>query len=157
MSCHFSSFRGILASFETRTIEVRVRGSGSYLGPDEYRSLFVSLAYRTSASPLNSVLHLKARPPDIMHSYRGRTGPSRSTPANVQCQKCLKRDKSLAPAPCSFFCNKLTFLERHYSYECKAAPQERPYAARPSRSQQLRNPKLVPKLTEATPDEVERK
>ncbi|TPX13287.1 uncharacterized protein E0L32_006260 [Thyridium curvatum] len=92
-----------------------------------------------------------------MHSYRGRTGPSRSTPANVQCQKCLKRDKSLAPSPCSSLCNKLTFLERHYSYECKAAPQERPYAARPSRSQQLRNPKLVPKLTEATPDEVERK
>lgn len=27
-----------------------------------------------------------------MHAYRGRGGPSRSTPANVQCQKCLKRD-----------------------------------------------------------------
>ncbi|OHE90259.1 hypothetical protein CORC01_14446 [Colletotrichum orchidophilum] len=29
-----------------------------------------------------------------MHSYRGRGGPRQSTPANVQCQKCLKRDKS---------------------------------------------------------------
>ncbi|KOS20177.1 hypothetical protein ESCO_006263 [Escovopsis weberi] len=36
---------------------------------------------------------------------------------------------------------------RHYSYECKASTQERPYTSRPSRSQQLRNPKLVPKLT----------
>ncbi|EFW99222.1 hypothetical protein CMQ_5643 [Grosmannia clavigera kw1407] len=39
---------------------------------------------------------------------------------------------------------------RHYSYECKVTPQERPYKARPSRSQQLRNPKLVPKLHEDT-------
>ncbi|KAI1177148.1 zinc knuckle-domain-containing protein [Nemania sp. FL0916] len=55
-----------------------------------------------------------------------RRGPSKATPANVQCQKCLKRG--------------------HYSYECKAPPQERPYKARPSRTQQLLNPKLVPKL-----------
>ncbi|KAI0456950.1 zinc knuckle-domain-containing protein [Xylaria acuta] len=55
-----------------------------------------------------------------------RRGPSKSTPANVQCQKCLKRG--------------------HYSYECKASAQERPYTARPSRTQQLLNPKLVPKL-----------
>ncbi|KAH8905628.1 hypothetical protein BR93DRAFT_814732 [Coniochaeta sp. PMI_546] len=27
-----------------------------------------------------------------MYSYRGRGGPSRSTPANVTCQKCLKKD-----------------------------------------------------------------
>ncbi|KAI1824572.1 zinc knuckle-domain-containing protein [Xylaria intraflava] len=55
-----------------------------------------------------------------------RRGPSKSTPANVQCQKCLKRG--------------------HYSYECKASAQERPYVPRPSRTQQLLNPKLVPKL-----------
>ncbi|KAI1182549.1 zinc knuckle-domain-containing protein [Nemania serpens] len=55
-----------------------------------------------------------------------RRGPSKSTPANVQCQKCLKRG--------------------HYSYECKISGQERPYVARPSRTQQLLNPKLVPKL-----------
>ncbi|KAI1389481.1 zinc knuckle-domain-containing protein [Hypoxylon trugodes] len=55
-----------------------------------------------------------------------RRGPPKSTPANVQCQKCLKRG--------------------HYSYECKASAQERPYVSRPSRTQQLFNPKLVPKL-----------
>ncbi|KAI0440224.1 zinc knuckle-domain-containing protein [Xylaria telfairii] len=59
-----------------------------------------------------------------------RRGPSKSTPANVQCQKCLKRG--------------------HYSYECKASTQERPYVARPSRTQQLFNPKLAPKLASET-------
>ncbi|KAI0202081.1 zinc knuckle-domain-containing protein [Astrocystis sublimbata] len=59
-----------------------------------------------------------------------RRAPTKSTPASVQCQKCLKRG--------------------HYSYECKAAAQERPYVARPSRTQQLRNPKLVPKLDSDT-------
>ena len=34
----------------------------------------------------------------------------------------------------------------HYSYDCKAQAQERPYISRPSRSQQLLNPKLKPKL-----------
>lgn len=72
-----------------------------------------------------------------MYAYRGRSGPSRSTPANVQCQKCLKRG--------------------HYSYECKASTQERPYVPRPSRSQQLRNPKLVPKLTNDTLNPLEKK
>ncbi|PON23502.1 hypothetical protein TGAM01_v207736 [Trichoderma gamsii] len=69
-----------------------------------------------------------------MFTYRGRGGPSRSTPANVQCQK-----------------------SRHYSYECKSSSQERPYVSRPSRSQQLRNPKLVPKLTSDTPNPLEKK
>ncbi|KAJ4153994.1 hypothetical protein LMH87_010458 [Akanthomyces muscarius] len=64
-------------------------------------------------------------------------GPSRSTPANVQCQKCLKRG--------------------HYSYECNATAQERPYVSRPSRTQQLRNPKLVPKLTNDSPNPLEKK
>ncbi|KAG6117336.1 hypothetical protein E4U13_001194 [Claviceps humidiphila] len=50
-----------------------------------------------------------------------------------------------------------TRIERHYSYECKASSQERPYVSRPSRSQQLRNPKLVPKLTNDTPNPVEKK
>ncbi|KAM0669212.1 hypothetical protein ACQRIU_002774 [Beauveria bassiana] len=70
-----------------------------------------------------------------MHSYR--SGPSRSTPANVQCQKCLKRG--------------------HYSYECKTTAQERPYVSRPSRTQQLRNPKLIPKLTNDAPNPLEKK
>ncbi|KAH8785731.1 zinc knuckle-domain-containing protein [Diaporthe sp. PMI_573] len=72
-----------------------------------------------------------------MHSYRGRGGPRKPTPANVQCQKCLKRG--------------------HYSYECKVQLQERPYNPRPSRTQQLLNPKLVPKLTNDTPDDATRK
>ncbi|WDK20677.1 hypothetical protein CGRA01v4_11963 [Colletotrichum graminicola] len=72
-----------------------------------------------------------------MHPYRGRGGPRQSTPANVQCQKCLKRG--------------------HYSYECKEPAQTRPYVSRPSRTQQLRNPKLMPKLTNETPDDAERK
>ncbi|KAI9167639.1 hypothetical protein HJFPF1_03772 [Paramyrothecium foliicola] len=46
---------------------------------------------------------------------------------------------------------------RHYSYECKASAQERPYVSRPSRSQQLRNPKLVPKLTNDTLEPLEEK
>ncbi|KAI1303349.1 zinc knuckle-domain-containing protein [Xylaria venustula] len=66
-----------------------------------------------------------------------RRGPSKSTPANVQCQKCLKRG--------------------HYSYECKASAQERPYTARPSRTQQLLNPKLAPKLASETPDALQDK
>ncbi|KAK1774161.1 zinc knuckle-domain-containing protein [Copromyces sp. CBS 386.78] len=63
--------------------------------------------------------------------YRGRNIPSKSTPSTVQCQKCLKRG--------------------HYSYECKASAAERPYIPRPSRTQQLFNPKLLPKLTQAAP------
>ncbi|ORY59568.1 zinc knuckle-domain-containing protein [Pseudomassariella vexata] len=66
-----------------------------------------------------------------------RRGPSKATPANVQCQKCLKRG--------------------HYSYECKASAQERPYIPRPSRTQQLLNPKLIPKLASDTPDALSSK
>ncbi|KAH6845090.1 zinc knuckle-domain-containing protein [Chaetomium sp. MPI-CAGE-AT-0009] len=72
-----------------------------------------------------------------MHSFRGRSGPSKATPSNVQCQKCLKRG--------------------HYSYECKSVPQERPYIARPSRTQQLFNPKLLPKLASETPNPLQEK
>ncbi|RSL50525.1 hypothetical protein CEP54_011903 [Fusarium duplospermum] len=52
---------------------------------------------------------------------------------------------------------KLDVKERHYSYECKAASQERPYVSRPSRSQQFRNPKLVPKLTNDKLNPLEKK
>jgi len=57
---------------------------------------------------------------------RNARGGSKAT-ATTTCQKCLKKG--------------------HYSYECKAAAQERPYTARPSRGQQLLNPNLRPKLT----------
>ncbi|KAF4126294.1 hypothetical protein GMORB2_0030 [Geosmithia morbida] len=64
-----------------------------------------------------------------MFGFRGRGGPSRATPANA----------------------------RHYSYECKASSQDRPYVSRPSRTQQMRNPKLVPKLDSDTPKPLENK
>ncbi|KAM7209191.1 hypothetical protein V8F20_000529 [Naviculisporaceae sp. PSN 640] len=51
----------------------------------------------------------------------------------------------------------LTYSERHYSYECKVPVQERPYVARPSRTQQLSNPKLMPKLTTEVPEEFQKK
>lgn len=46
---------------------------------------------------------------------------------------------------------------RHYSYECKATTQERPYTSRPSRTQQLLNPKLAPKLASDVPNDLIRK
>ncbi len=48
----------------------------------------------------------------------------------------------------------LTYYLRHYSYECKATAQERPYMARPSRTQQLQNPKLRPQLTTDVPEDA---
>ncbi|KAJ5689665.1 hypothetical protein N7462_004057 [Penicillium macrosclerotiorum] len=69
-----------------------------------------------------------------MNRYRNapglRAGPSKAT-ATTLCQKCLKRD----------------------IYECKAAAQERPYTARPSRTQQLLNPRLMPKLSTEVPSD----
>lgn len=72
-----------------------------------------------------------------MFVHRGRGGPRRPTPANIQCQKCLKRG--------------------HYSYECKTPVQERPYVPRPSRTQQLRNPSLMPKLANDSLSATERR
>lgn len=64
------------------------------------------------------------------------SAPSKANPQTL-CQKCLKRG--------------------HYSYECKSSTQERPYASRPSRTQQLTNPKLLPKLTSDIPNDLLRK
>ncbi|PBP18632.1 hypothetical protein BUE80_DR010612 [Diplocarpon rosae] len=72
-----------------------------------------------------------------MNRYtRGPTigGPSKAT-ASTLCQKCLKRD----------------------NYECKAVVQERPYVSRPSRTQQLLNPKLLPKLASDVSQDLLRK
>ncbi|EYE92502.1 uncharacterized protein EURHEDRAFT_415267 [Aspergillus ruber CBS 135680] len=63
----------------------------------------------------------------------GLRGPTKAS-ASTLCQKCLKRG--------------------HYSYECTASAQERPYLARPSRTQQLQNPKLRPKLSSDTPNDL---
>lgn len=53
--------------------------------------------------------------------------------------------------------DRLTPAERHYSYECKGTTQDRPYIARPSRTQQLFNPKLVPKLNSDVLEGLEKK
>lgn len=49
----------------------------------------------------------------------------------------------MSPANCSL---------RHYSYECKATA--RPYVSRPSRTQQLLNPRLAPQLTSEIPNDL---
>ncbi|CAG8419172.1 unnamed protein product [Penicillium salamii] len=89
-----------------------------------------------------------------MNRYRNAPtlrGPSKAS-ATTLCQKCLKRDMYSpvidAKTPGANFC------ARHYSYECKAPAQERPYIPRPSRTQQLLNPKLVPKLSTENPNEL---
>jgi len=46
---------------------------------------------------------------------------------NTLCQKCLQKG--------------------HFSYECQTATQSRPYTSRPSRTQQLVDPKLRPQIT----------
>jgi len=63
----------------------------------------------------------------------GRRAPSKAS-ASTLCQKCLKRG--------------------HFTYECNASLQERPYVARPSRTQQFLNPKLRQKLTDDEPNKL---
>ncbi|PYI01712.1 hypothetical protein BO78DRAFT_464455 [Aspergillus sclerotiicarbonarius CBS 121057] len=73
-----------------------------------------------------------------MNRYRnapGLRGPTKATPSTL-CQKCLKRG--------------------HYSYECTVTAQERPYMSRPSRTQQLQNPKLRPQLSADVPSDSSR-
>jgi len=41
--------------------------------------------------------------------------------------------------------------------ECKESVQDRPYISRPSRTQQLLNPKLVPELKPSVPEEFTKK
>lgn len=86
-------------------------------------------------------------------------GPWRAQPVDTgQCPvpKMLKT-RYVPASNCLMRLCELTCLARHYSYECKSSTQERPYVSRPSRSQQLRNPKLVPKLTSDTPNPLEKK
>ncbi|KAG9659731.1 hypothetical protein KCU95_g19250, partial [Aureobasidium melanogenum] len=64
-------------------------------------------------------------------AFVGGASSNNRASANTTCQKCLQKG--------------------HYSYECKAQAQERPYISRPSRSQQFLNPKLKPKLANIAP------
>lgn len=93
---------------------------------------------------------------NLMNRYRnapGFGGPSKASPTTL-CQKCLKRDMS--PSAAFLILLYADFAARHYSYECKATTQERPYISRPSRTQQLQNPRLMPKLSNDVPDDLQR-
>ncbi|KAL1956959.1 hypothetical protein VTO42DRAFT_6448 [Malbranchea cinnamomea] len=71
-----------------------------------------------------------------MNRYRNIPGLrpfTKATPTTI-CQKCLQKG--------------------HYSYECKVSTQDRPYRSRPSRTQQLANPKLQPQLTTEVPEDL---
>lgn len=75
----------------------------------------------------------------LMNRYRtvpGFAGQSKASPSTT-CQKCLKKG--------------------HYSYECKESVQTRPYVSRPSRTQQLLNPKLAPRLASDVTNDLFRK
>lgn len=83
--------------------------------------------------------------------HSSRLSQPKASPSTV-CQKCLERGK------CGQFAKVITFGLRigHYTYECK---NTRPYVSRPSRTQQLENPKLQEKLRVAVevPDEFTKK
>lgn len=100
-------------------------------------------------NPGTSLLHRSMN--NFGRSYTAAS--SRATPQTL-CQKCLKRDKLLYTDIRQLV---LTSKARHYSYECKGSAQDRPYVPRPSRSQQLANPKLKPKLASDAPNELLRK
>ena len=95
-------------------------------------------------------------PPSTMNRYRnvpGLRGPTKASQLTL-CQKCLKRDMSLK--------SRILFRDsnwpkvRHFSFECKVSAQERPYISRPSRTQQLQDPALVPKLTSEVSNDLQR-
>jgi Zinc knuckle len=93
-----------------------------------------------------------------MNRYKTVPGLSSQQKAtsNTTCQKCLKKDRT----PLTIFVRFYSLADqslRHYSYECKATAQERPYVSRPSRTQQLFNPKLAPKLSSDVPNDLLRK
>jgi hypothetical protein len=92
-----------------------------------------------SNSDHRGLLHHATTPSNFTNTTMFRrpgTGPSKAS-ATTLCQKCLQRG--------------------HYSYECKARAQDRPYKSRPSRTQQLLNPRLAPALTTEVPSDLVRK
>jgi hypothetical protein len=74
--------------------------------------------------------------------HRRPTNQPRPTSSTI-CQKCLKPGKSFQPQ--SIFHSVLSILKRtgHFIYECKST---RPYISRPTRTQQLENPRVLAKL-----------
>jgi hypothetical protein len=94
-----------------------------------------------------------------MNRYKTVPGLSSQQKAtsNTTCQKCLKKDRTPSFHDIRSFFSLADQSLRHYSYECKATAQERPYVSRPSRTQQLFNPKLAPKLSSDVPNDLLRK
>lgn len=79
-------------------------------------------------------------------------GPSKAS-ATTLCQKCLKRGQWYFTTLCRRMQeDDAHIMPGHYSYECTASKDDRPYVSRPSRSQQLLNPKLAPKISAVLPE-----
>lgn len=91
---------------------------------------------------------------EMNNRYRNVPGLSSSSKATAStlCQKCLKRDMFDPSKRLKIL--RADGLLRHYSFECTVSAQERPYISRPSRTQQLQNPKLIPKLSSDTPNNL---
>ena len=110
-----------------------LRGSGG--PPLHISATLVHIARPHTAVRQSSWLSLSTSTRIHNMFRRPGTGPSKAS-ATTLCQKCLQRG--------------------HYSYECKAKAQDRPYKSRPSRTQQLLNPSLKPKLTTEVPNDLVR-
>jgi hypothetical protein len=123
-----------------------------WLFPTSYRSQSRHIKYQPASS---------TRPPAATSMNRYRTVPGLSSQqkatSNTTCQKCLKKDRTSPPHDIHSGFSLTNKSLRHYSYECKATAQERPYVSRPSRTQQLFNPKLAPKLSSDVPNDLLRK
>ena len=87
-------------------------------------------------------------------SYVGGASSSKAS-SNTVCQKCLRKGMCMSCVWRILNSDSSHFCAGHYSYECKAQAQERPYISRPSRSQQFLNPKLKPKLANIAPEPSE--
>lgn len=72
--------------------------------------------------------------------HRRSTNQPRATSTTI-CQKCLGSGKQLISAFAYKF--RQNFGVGHFIYECKST---RPYVSRPSRTQQLENPRVLAKL-----------
>ena len=75
------------------------------------------------------------------YAPHGRSSNQPRATSSTVCQKCLGSGKNFA-FTCSL-CDYLTIITGHFTYECK---NNRPYVTRPSRTQQLENPRLLAKL-----------
>lgn len=122
-------------------------------------SAYISLLITISVSVSLRSCSLTHAPSDRRHEFiPGPWGPKEAYTSQRPMSKMFKTRYVCLDCPFLLpIFTRLTVSARHYSYECKVQLQERPYNPRPSRTQQLLNPKLVPKLTNDTPDDSTRK